>query len=345
MKAENVAQQPKTYYCSSKGLNLCDRFNFYTAFLRTTYDNAPSNNHNNPKQTTMQLTITGYSTALFATWYFIEELGVLFDAGDGVTAGLLQKSRKVDHVFISHADRDHLTGLLQFNQLNARQGGPVIYYPADSGSFKAIAEFSKKFDPHVSGTVWQPVREGEEIRIKDDLIVTPVLNGHVPVEKGITKSLGYTVAQVKRKLRPELAHLTGPEIKKMADAHGKQSTTYEVRTNIISYSGDTPVEDMGRWQNTNILIHEATFLTGKEEVPLTPHANKHSTLEQVIEMVAASNVQQLVLGHFSSRYANAEIETSIQHLCEKYAVTIPVYCVLPGEVKRDILRGKPIYKQ
>lgn len=39
----------------------------------------------------MPLTITGYSTGLFATWYFIEELGILFDAGDGVSAGLTQK--------------------------------------------------------------------------------------------------------------------------------------------------------------------------------------------------------------------------------------------------------------
>ncbi|WP_315814720.1 hypothetical protein [Paraflavitalea speifideaquila] len=42
----------------------------------------------------MQFTITGYSTALFSTWYFIEELGLLFDAGDGVSAGLLQKAGK-----------------------------------------------------------------------------------------------------------------------------------------------------------------------------------------------------------------------------------------------------------
>ncbi len=39
----------------------------------------------------MNLTITGYSTALFSTWYFIEELGILFDVGDGITSILLQK--------------------------------------------------------------------------------------------------------------------------------------------------------------------------------------------------------------------------------------------------------------
>ncbi len=50
-------------------------------------------------------------------------------------------------MFISHADRDHLTGLLQFNQLNARSGFPVIYYPKDCGSFPALKEFTTKFDP------------------------------------------------------------------------------------------------------------------------------------------------------------------------------------------------------
>lgn len=57
----------------------------------------------------MELTISGYSTALFSTWFFIKELGLLFDAGDGVLSGLLQKRDKVRHVFISHADRDQLT--------------------------------------------------------------------------------------------------------------------------------------------------------------------------------------------------------------------------------------------
>ena len=288
-----------------------------------------------------QLTITGYSTALFSTWYFVDELSILFDAGDGVTAGLLQKAGKVKHVFVSHADRDHLTGLLQFNQLNARDGGPVIYYPKDSGSFPALRSFSNQFDPHVSGMQWQPATPGEDIYVKHDLVVTPVSNGHVPAPPGIIKSLGYSVCQVKRKLKPELANLIGLEIKKLRGELGEEKTTDEVRTNIISYSGDTPVEDMERWKNANILIHEATFLTGKEDT-LPAHGNKHSLLEEVMEMVSTTNVKQLILGHFSSRYSNDEIETAVKELCDKYAVNIPVYCVLPGEIKRDILRGEQV---
>lgn len=91
----------------------------------------------------MDLTISGYSTALFSTWYFVEELGLLFDCGDGVTSSLLQKSRKIDNVFISHADRDHLTGLLQFNQLNARKDFPIIHYPKIVGHFLQLKTFLK----------------------------------------------------------------------------------------------------------------------------------------------------------------------------------------------------------
>ena len=157
----------------------------------------------------MHLTITGYSTALFSTWYFIEEWGILFDAGEGLISALLQKSRKIDQVFITHADRDHITGLLQFLQLNARPGLPNIHYPKDSGSFPALETFSKKFDPHVARTVWTPITEGDEIAITKDLFIRPLRNGHVPVDQHIIKSLGYLVVQSRKKLRPEFDELYG----------------------------------------------------------------------------------------------------------------------------------------
>jgi ribonuclease Z len=40
--------------------------------------------------------------------------GLLFDCGDSAAAGLLPKGRKVKTVAVTHADRDHLSGLLQF---------------------------------------------------------------------------------------------------------------------------------------------------------------------------------------------------------------------------------------
>jgi len=287
----------------------------------------------------MQLTITGYSTALFSTWYFIEELRLLFDAGEGLASSLLQKSRKIDHVFISHADRDHLTGLLQFNQLNARPGFPIIYYPKDSGSFPALKEFTTRFDPHVAGTVWNPVTPENRIHIKDDVFIKIIQNGHV-AKTGI-RSLSYKVMHSKMKLKPELIQLPGEEIKRIITEQGKEKTHTEIQTNLISYSGDTPVEDLTRWENSKILIHEATFLRDEED-KVSPHSNKHSFLEEVMEMVSGSNIEQLILGHFSSRYSPETIDRRILELCNQYAINIPVFRVLPGAVATDILKSKPV---
>jgi ribonuclease Z len=290
----------------------------------------------------MQFTITGYSTALFSTWYFIEELGLLFDAGEGLTSALLQKSRKINHVFISHADRDHLTGLLQFNQLNARPGYPVIHYPKDSGSFPALKEFSTRFDPHVAGTVWKAVTHETQIPVRDDIFIQPITNGHVAVSGTIIKSLSYKVIQTKKKLKPELTTLPGEEIKRIIQERGKEATHTEIKTNLISYSGDTPVEDPTRWDHSNILIHEATFLRGEEDGGVQPHGNKHSYLEEVMEMVSGIHIEKLILGHFSSRYSPEQIIRRVRELCEQYAINIPVFCVLPGKTVFDILKSPPV---
>lgn len=292
----------------------------------------------------MQLTITGYSTALFATWYFIDEYGLLLDAGDGFMAALLHKSRKVNHVFISHADRDHLTGLFQFNQLNARPGFPIMYYPKDSTSFPLMEAFSKAFDQHVSRTVWKPLAAGEKIFIKDNLYVEAIRNGHVEVKEDITKSLSYKIFETKRKLKPEWSHLTGEEIRQLSLEKGKDFLTYEVSNSLVGYSGDTPVEDVGRWDHCRLLIHEATFLGGKADVPLRKHGNKHSTLEEVMEMVSNIRIEQLILGHFSSRYPLEQIDNRILQLCDKYSISIPVYRILPGQFVSDILNQQPINK-
>lgn len=284
--------------------------------------------------------ITGYSTALFATWFFVEELGLLLDAGDGVSAGLLQKSRKVKQVFISHADRDHLTGLLQFNQLNARSGFPIIHYPADSGSFPALADFGGKFDHHVQLAVWEPRRPGDEVVLKKDIIVQAIRNGHVQAPADKSKSLSFKVSQLKRKIKPEFADLEGSEIARLAKDLGRNFISVQSQETLLGYSGDSPVEDYERWDNTPILIHEATFLDGS--TPMKEKANKHSRLDEVMQMVASINVGTLILSHFSSRFSAAEIDKAILAECRKHKLTIPVYRVLPGEIQRDILAGDPL---
>ena len=276
----------------------------------------------------MQLTITGYSTALFATWYFIEELNLLFDCGDGLAATLLQKSRKIEHVFISHPDRDHLTGLLQFNQLNARPGAPKIYYPCDCGSFEHLRAFSSSFDKQVEQTEWQKISPADKIWIRKDIYVQPIRNNHNPCPQDVYKSLGFKVIQVKSKLKKEYIGQPPQVLRTLP----KSEIQEEVETLIFGYSGDTPCENFDHWHEAQLLIHEATFLTRDEAVE--NRGNKHSHLEDVIAAVAQSRIQQLILGHFSSRYSDAQIDEAIAHYSQKYQLQIPVHRVLPGRASK-----------
>tara|TARA_R110002111_G_scaffold215145_1_gene277900 strand:+ start:73 stop:939 length:867 start_codon:yes stop_codon:yes gene_type:complete len=278
-----------------------------------------------------QIQITGYSTALFATWYFVEEYGVLFDCGDGTCAALLQKSRKIKHVFVSHADRDHLTGLLQLQQLNGRPD-LRIYYPKDSGSFTALGDFAAKFDPHTSGTQWLPISPGTEIKIRDNLVVRAIENRHVPTQGGKIKSLSFVAESVSRKLKPELVGMAGSEIAAIRVQRGAEQITDESRATELIYSGDTPIETDGRYKHAKILIHEATFLTSGEIEPDNPNRNKHSSLDAVMEMVADSNIGMLILGHFSSRYSDDQIDEAIEGEIVRYGVKIPVKRVYPGRI-------------
>lgn len=286
----------------------------------------------------MNYTISGYSTALFSTWFFVEELGLLFDAGDGVTASLLQKSGKVRHLFITHADRDHINGVPQLYQLNARKDFPKIYYPADSGSFPALQSFLNKFDPHLNGAEWIPIRTGMSFHLKGNLYVEAIRNEHIPVAEGVSKSLSYKIVQKTRKLKDEFKGLSGPEIATIAKDKGQNFLTEEKREELLGYSGDTPVQENHPWNMTKTLIHEATFLS--KEVGLNTKANKHSSLPEVMEMIASTQVERLILSHFSSRYSPAQIDQAIRENCKRFGITIPVYRILPGKIYRNILEGQ-----
>lgn len=284
----------------------------------------------------MELTISGYSTALFSTWYFIEELGLLFDAGDGVISQLLQKSGKIKCIFISHADRDHLSGLLQLNQLNARPGYPKIYYPKDSRSITSFEMFSKDFDRRVEMTDWIPIKAGQEIEIKKNILVTSIKNSHVAAPDTIAKSFGYLVQMRKYKLKPEYLHLNQKEIIQLKQTLGDNEIVYEVRENMLGYSGDTPVENFHIWNNTKILIHEATFLNSNDFTEDDPRNDKHSILEDVIRAATGINIEILILGHFSSRYSSEEIDDCIRKCCKNCNATFTIFRILPGQYVHNI---------
>ena len=285
----------------------------------------------------MRLQLIASSSALFSTWLFVENLGVLFDAGDGVSAMLGQKGRKARYIFITHADRDHVCGLLQLHQLNAADGFPQIYYPADSGSFPALRDFMEKFDPQSGPASWRGLKTQDVVELPNGHFVTARISSHV-TSGNLTKALDFTLCAKRRVLRPEFRSSTAAEIAARRKELGDDAVTEFKTESLLGYSGDSPELDPARWSDVKILVHECTFLE-----PDTARRS-HSNLPQVLTAAAGMKLDALILLHFSARYSTEEIAKAINHHASALQPAFPIYAVYPGQLATDILGQQPVWQ-
>lgn len=294
------------------------------------------------------LTLTGFSTALFSTWYFVDDLALLLDCGDGACAGLLQKSRKVRTIAISHADRDHLAGLPQFLQVNVRHPGlPTVLYPRDCGSFPALERFLHRFDRfHLDAgeeNRWMAIDASTSFELgKARSWLQPLENRHIATKKGEVKSLSYRVLREHHRLRKEFQGCSAAEIAAVRSSRGDDAVVEQDTETTLVYSADSPIESPEFWGPTRILIHESTFLH-REDAVSRGNDLRHSALDEVLPMASELEPEALVLGHFSTRYTRREIQRAIERECRRCRPQFPVYAVFPGEVARDLLDSEPAW--
>jgi ribonuclease Z len=298
-----------------------------------------------------RLTITAFSTALYSTWIFVEDFRLLLDAGDGVCAGLLGKSRKIDWVAITHADRDHLTGLLQLQQLNAHDGKPQIFYPRDAAAFPAFGEFCRQFDPRSGSEItWSPIEPWQSYPLGDSLRIEALPNNHIQNSE-LVKSVSYRVLREKRKLKAEYAHFSQAEITALARAQGSDSLMEAHTEVLLSYAGDIGPTTPDQWLGSQILIHEATFLkeedagdrTQSKQHPRMPRRNQHSVLPDVLQLAKDVQPEILILNHFSSRYSPEEVDAAVISEASRLGLTFPVYVIPPGRIVSDLLSYPPAW--
>jgi len=222
-----------------------------------------------------------------------------------------------------------------------------VLYPKDCGSFPAIQDFTAKFDPHVAeNTQWLGIEAGHNQPIKSQYILEAYPNRHIPrseTSSGQHKSLSYSVFFETKKLKPEFTTLSGPEIGQLRKERPAHEVVDIVRTTLLTYSADTPIENAKYWKNPEVLIHEATFLNHQDLTSRKQEA-RHAAVPDVIKMAGEMpNLKSLILGHFSCRYNHEQIRESIQAEAKHQNIQIPIHAVLPGNFERDILSQEPVW--
>lgn len=270
--------------------------------------------------------LRGYSKAMYATWFYYKPDHLLFDAGEGVASCLDNAVFGIQSVFLSHGHIDHISGLPTLVHIrNAGMGEKTkpltVYYPEGDRYVSLLSQYIDRTNPGLTFELqWEPLQPGQRLELSEGAQHGRALETFQTQHTPGRLSLGFNILEKRRKLRPEYTHLSEAEIRARVRACGREELTYEYEQKRLSYAGDSmPVrpEDVAQ---TDLLLHEATFLTAQDR-----QRRVHATLEETLDLAAAAAVKALVLFHISSRYPLPEVRREARKQAQRRKLELPVW--------------------
>ncbi len=243
----------------------------------------------------------------------------LIDCGEG-TQRQMRKYKvgfsKINHIFISHLHGDHFFGLIglisTFGILN-REKELYIYGPK---GIKEVTMLQLKISKSYSkfNIIFHELSSKEsELIFEDDKVTVHT----IPLNHRVyTNGFLFTEKEKPRKLNmlnisgfPEIDRADYLNIKAGKDVvlfSGKIVKNSDLTINppkakSYAFCSDTCYKPdiVSIIKDVDLLYHEATFLKDREDLAIK---TKHATAEQAAKIAKEANVNQLIIGHYSSRY-------------------------------------------
>lgn len=253
----------------------------------------------------------------------VHERFVLIDCGEGTQFQLRRNSinfNRIELILISHLHGDHFFGLAGLLNTMHLLGRTKDIHIAGHKNLKVYIDTIFKishFKPGYS-IIFHPIEDNQEGEFLDmnkyNIYIFPLKHRIV--------SCGYRITekQSESKIKKEFILENSPNIEEIkAIKNGADFTTddgklIENKKIMIAappprsyvYASDTSYypEIIPHIKNVNLLYHEATFDQSKY---INAREKFHSTAEEAARIAKAANVNQLLIGHFSARYKDAEV--------------------------------------
>ena len=260
--------------------------------------------------------IIGQSKAIFGTWFYFPMYNLMFDCGDSAAYGLGVHTADIKYIFISHFHKDHYLGLIGIGTFLNRVTRKVkrkikVYYHENNE--KEIKELKKALE----GFDVKDVFEFISFNFKDDIEIDgkkfikafEVEHSAKYYRKKIT-ACGFKIFEkrknIKEEYRGELDKIKSniEKAKYIKKIQIKDKNIYKTSEHIfVSYCGDSYPGDLDSIEETEILMHECTFLTEAELDAA------HTDLENLVKKLKKINIDKfnkLILYHLSEKYIREE---------------------------------------
>ncbi len=248
-----------------------------------------------------QETITAFSISGLATYVLVPELNCAFDMGECPLDAV-----PLDRVFITHAHGDHTRCLLRHESLRRLMGmEPATYYVPEP-TLEGFRQLS------FAWKTLENVREGkfilprfEAVRGEDVIWLNRQLAAKAfPVNHSLP-SLGYTLFDVRKKLKPEFHGRPGAELAALR----KQGVSFEEERWLprLTFIGDSTIETLYRETHvgqSRVLFLELTYLLD-DDLDLARrrgHTHLNELLDFLRECPDVLQNEHIILKHFSMRY-------------------------------------------
>lgn len=259
--------------------------------------------HNLAKLTIEDLDIIGYSVAGEETVVAMPQLDVCFDVGKAPDQVI-----SINNVLLTHGHMDHAAGLayyLSHRKFCGQKAGTVLAPENLLGPIRQIADAWGKLDGNEVPVNLVGVKAGDEYQVKPNLFVRAFPTRHC---RG---SVGYTVIERRKKLKPEYQKLNGRQIVELK----KQGIEIDYRLDLplVSYLGDTRYVDytsLDYVANSRIMIAECTFFI--DEHVERADAGRHMHIDEFEKLLGPLNNEHIVVTHLTQRTSIAQAKKIMQ---------------------------------
>jgi ribonuclease Z len=258
-----------------------------------------------------ELDIIGYSVAGEETVVAMPQLDVCFDIGKAHNQII-----PINNILLTHGHMDHAAGIayyLSHRNFCGLPAGTILAPENLLGPIRDIIDSWGQLDGNKVPANLVGVKAGDEYQVKPNLFARVFPTKH---SRG---SVGYSVIERRKKLKPEYAGLAGPKIVELK----KQGVEidYPLEIPIVTYLGDTRYVDFSQLKyivESKILIAECTFY--ETEHAGRAEAGRHMHIDEFAELIEKLQNEHIIVTHTTQRTPMQDIRKILKQAlsAEKY---------------------------